>query len=231
MAVAKNVEEISIKKFEKKIAKIRIIGDTPLIGHNWNEKEKRRMLEDQQGKLSTKKHPIKMPFDDFARSLYWITEMPTEQIKDESLGEMRDVVTEELFEQAIENGAKFGFPVNAFKLAGNSSAYRRGWVKNQMALRGAYFLKSEYGELVEIKGDQPMMREDIVRVGMGKADLRYRPIFDNWYCDMVLEFDTGFGLKLNDIINVINAGGSGCGIGEWRPEKDGIYGTYHVEIA
>jgi hypothetical protein len=24
--------------------------------------------------------------------------------------------------------------------------------------------------------------------------------------------------------------GSGCGVGEWRPEKDGIFGRYHVEL-
>lgn len=229
-AAAKNTEKISIKKFEVKATKIRIVGDTPLIVHNWTAKSKREMLESQMGKDKTKKHPTKMPFDDFAQALYWITPMPTERIIDEGNGEERDIVTEEAFENAIENGAKFGFPANSFKLAGNSSAYRRGWVNNQMALRGAYFIRSEYGELAEIKGSQPMMREDIVRVGQGKADIRYRPIFENWYCDLILEVDTGFGLKMNDIINVINAGGSGCGVGEWRPEKDGVYGTYHIEL-
>jgi hypothetical protein len=46
----------------------------------------------------------------------------------------------------------------------------------------------------------------------------------------MLEVDTGYGMTMNDIVNVISAGGSGVGIGEWRPERDGIYGRYHVEL-
>lgn len=230
MAAAKKVEEIQIRKLETTTAKIRIIGDTPLIVHAWSEKAKKEMYETQTGKNKTKKKPCKMPFDDFARALYWITPMPTETIKDPCNGENREIITEELFDQALQEGAKFGFPANSFKIAGNSAAYRMGWVKNQMALRGAYFITSEFGELAEIKGDAPMLREDTVRVGMGSSDLRYRPIFENWYCDLTLTIDKGYGMTLDDIVNVVNAGGSGVGIGEWRPEKDGIFGRYHVEI-
>lgn len=226
----KKSEEVAIRKVELINAKIRIVGDTPLIVHAWSEKAKREMLDTQSGKNKTKKKPCKMPFDDFARALYWITPMPTETIKDPCNGEDREIITEELFDQALQDGAKFGFPANSFKIAGNSAAYRMGWVKNQMALRGAYFITSEFGELAEIKGDAPMLREDTVRVGMGSSDLRYRPIFENWYCDLTLTIDKGYGMTLDDIVNVINAGGSGVGIGEWRPEKDGIFGRYHVEI-
>lgn len=227
---AKKVEEIAIRKMETVTAKIRIVGDSPLIVHAWSEKAKREMLDTQTGKNKTKKKPCKLPFDDFARALYWITPMPTETIKDPCNGEQREVVTEELFDKAVKEGAKFGFPANSFKMAGNSAAYRMNWVKNQMSLRGAYFISSEYGELAEIKGDVPMLREDTVRVGMGSSDLRYRPIFENWHCDLNLTIDKGYGLTLDDIVNVINAGGSGVGIGEWRPEKDGIFGRYHVEL-
>lgn len=230
MAAAKKTEEINIRKFEKKVAKVRIIGDSPLIIHAWDEKAKKEMLDKQMGENKTKKRWTKMPFDDFARALYWITPMPTETIIDPSRNEEREVVTEELFEKAIAEGARFGFPANSFKMAGNSAAYRMGWVKNQMALRGAYFLTSEDGELAEIKGSEPRMREDTVTVGMGSSDLRYRPIFDEWYCDLTLAINTGYGMSMNDILNVINAGGDGVGIGEWRPERDGIFGRYHVEI-
>lgn len=229
MATAKKTEEISIRKIEQIKTRIRIVGDDPLITHNWSEKAKKEMLDAQTGKNKTKKRPAKMPFDDFARACYWITEMPTEVIKDPCNGEMRDVVTEELFDEAVRNGAKFGVKAVSFKLAGNSAAYRMGWVKNQMALRGAYRLESEYGELAEIKGSTPVMREDMVKVGMGTSDLRYRPMYEHWYCDLTLSINTGFGLTLEDIINVINAGGAGCGVGEWRLERDGMFGTYHVE--
>ena len=98
-----------------------------------------------------------------------------------------------------------------------------------MELRGAYFLKSEFGEMAEIKGDAPMLREDMVRVGMGTADIRYRPIFNNWYMDIQLEYNASGNVSLENIINALNAGGYVCGIGEWRPEKDGTFGRFHIE--
>ena len=135
----------------------------------------------------------------------------------------------EAFEKAVRDGAKWGFPVGAIKMAGNASAYRMGWCKNQMELRGAYFLKSEYGELAEIKGSIPEIREDMVRIGMGSADLRYRAEFRDWSMDLILEYNASGNLTLEQIITVINAGGYVCGLGEWRPEKDGSNGRYHIE--
>lgn len=230
MAVAKKTETVAIRMPVIEHVKIRIVGDTPLIVHAWSEKAKREMLEAQQGKNKTKKKPEKIPFDDFARALYWLTPMPTETVKDSSTNEDREVVTEELFEKAVAEGAKFGFPANSFKMAANSAAYRLGWVKNQMELRGAYFLRPENGgEYVEIKGDVPLCREDMVKVGMGTADIRYRPVFNNWYCDMILEYNKSGNMKLDDILSCIQAGGYAVGVGEWRPEKDGTFGMYHIE--
>ncbi len=211
-----NTETVEIRPLDIKRVPIRIVGDTPLIIHAWSEKAKRMMLEAQMGKAKGKKKDVKDPFQDFAQALYWITEKPED-------------LDEESFDEALANGAKFGFPVGSIKLAGNSAAYRMGWVKNQMALRGAYFLNSEYGDLAEIKGSQPMMREDMVKVGMGTADIRYRPIFEHWYMDVELEYNASGEIGLDNIINIINAGGYCCGLGEWRPEKDGKFGKFHVE--
>lgn len=133
--------------------------------------------------------------------------------------------------KAVEKGAKWGFPVGAIKQAANSAAYRLKWVKNQMELRGSYFLNTEYGDMCEIKGSVPEMREDMVRIGMGSADLRYRGEFKNWYADMTLEYNASGGMSLEQIINCINAGGYVCGLGEWRPEKDGSFGKFHIETA
>ena len=228
--MATTKDTVAIKPLKLKRIPIRIIGDTPLIVHAWSEKAKKEMLDAQQGKGKTKKKPTKMPFDDFARALYWKTPMPEVMIDDEATGEKRMVVTEEIFDEAIKNGAKFGFPANSFKLAANSSAYRLGWVKNQMGLRGAYFLNAEDGgELVEIKGSTPVIREDMVKVGQGTADLRYRPMFENWYCDLILEYNESGDMKLSDILSCIEAGGYVCGVGEWRPEKDGQFGRFHIE--
>ena len=226
----KKTETVTIKPMSIQTIKIRIVGDSPLITHAWDEKAKRQMLDTQTGEGKTKKRQTKMPFDDFARSLHWLTPMPTERIIDPATQEERDVVTEELFEKVLAEGARFGFPADSIKIAGNAAAYRLGWVKNQAALRGAYFINADDGgAMLQIKGDAPMMREDMVRVMMS-TDIRYRGIFNNWYMDAILEYNASGQMKISDIINVLNAGGYTCGIGEWRPEKDGRFGRFHVEI-
>lgn len=216
MATKKETEVIEIRPLDIKRVKVRIVGDTPLIVHAWSEKAKRQMLEAQMKTTKTKAKEVRNPFDDFIQSLYWLEGKPEKS-------------TEEAFEEAVKNGAKWGFPVGAVKQAANSAAYRMGWVKNQMQLRGAYFLQTEYRDMAEIKGSIPEMREDMVRIGMGSADLRYRGEFKNWCMDMTLEYNASGDMTLEQILNVINAGGYTVGIGEWRPEKDGFNGKYHIE--
>lgn len=224
MAVKKE-ETVTIGRIEVARVPITIVGDTPLIVHRWSEKAKKQILDTQMKATKTKGKAIRDPFDDFAQALYWITDKPDDG---SGSGEGLGKITEEMFEEAVKNGAKFGFPTNSIKMAGNAAAYRLGWVKNQMQLRGSYFLRSEYGELAEIKGDVPVIREDNVVVGMGSADLRYRPEFRNWHMDLILEYNANGDMTLEQILNCINAGGYACGIGEWRPERDGDFGRYHL---
>lgn len=213
--MAKTVEVVAIKPIEMQTVEVTIKGDTPLIMHAWSEKAKRMMLEAQQGKAKGKKKEAKNPVEDFINSMYWLTEPPTEG-------------TEEAFEAAIAKGTKFGFPITAFKQAAISAAYRMGWVKDKMGLRGAFFIESDYGEMTEIKSDVPVMREDMVKVGMGTADLRYRGEFRNWSTTFRVKFNVNGQFSLENIINIINAGGTICGVGEWRPERDGQNGMFHV---
>ena len=217
MAVKKNEEVIAITPIKIKKVQLRIVGDSPLIMHAWSEKAKRMMLESQMGLSKGKKKDLKNPVEDFINSLYWLTDKPSD-------------MTEEAYEEAIEKGARFGFPVTGLKQAAISAAYRMGWVKNQMALRGAFFIDADVDGLVEIKSDAPVMREDMVKVGMGTADIRYRGELRNWYADIVLSYNEHGPFSLENIINIINAGGFVCGIGEYRPERDGQFGMFHVEV-
>lgn len=219
----KTNEIVVIKPIKMKTVEVTIVGDSPLICHAWSEKAKRMMLDAQTGKNKVKKKEIRRPVDEFIQSLYWLEGKPSYS------SDATDKEIEKAFIDAINNGAKFGFPVCAIKMAGNSAAYRMGWVKNQMSLRGSYFLKTEYGDLVEIESDVPEMHEDMVKIGVGSADLRYRAYLNNWRAKFKLEYNENGEYSLEDIINVINAGGFICGIGEWRPERDGQYGMYHIE--
>lgn len=208
-------EVIEIRPIEIKKVTIRIVGDTPLIMHAWSEKAKCMMLEAQMGIAKGKKKEAKNPADDFIRSMYWLTPMPEDG-------------TMESFEEAVANGARFGFPVTAFKQAAISAAYRMGWAKDKMSMRGAFFIDSDENGMIEIHSDTPEMREDMVKVGMGTADIRYRGEFKNWYADLTISYNANGQYSLENIVNIINAGGYVCGVGEWRPERDGQNGMFHV---
>lgn len=215
MAV-KKTELVEIRPLDMRTTTITIVGETPLIMHAWSEKAKKQMLDAQMGKAKGKQKDKKNPVEDFINSMYWLTEKPTEY-------------TEEAFEEAFRNGAKFGFPVTALKQAAISASFRMGWSKDKMSLRGAFFIDGGYGEFMEIKSDKPVMREDMVKVGMGTADLRYRGEFQNWSATFNLRYDANGQYSLDSIINMINAGGTVCGIGEWRVERDGMCGMFHVK--
>lgn len=211
----KKTELVAIRPIELVETKITIVGDTPLIMHAWSEKAKRQMLEAQMGKAKGKQREKKDPFDDFIQSMYWLTEKPES--------------TEEAFAAAIQNGAKFGFPVTALKQAAISASFRKGWSKDKMSLRGVFFIDGGYGEFMEIVSDPPVMREDMVKVGMGTADIRYRGEFRNWRATVLLRYDANGQYSLENILNMVNAGGTVCGLGEWRPERDGQSGMFHVQ--
>ena len=93
MATSKSVEVIEIRPIEVKRATVRIVGDTPLIMHAWSEKAKREMLEKQMKVTKTKAKAAKDPIEDFIRSMYWKTPMPTD-------------MTQAGFERAISEGAR-----------------------------------------------------------------------------------------------------------------------------
>ena len=222
MAKKEEATVVQIAKIKKKVVHVKLIGDSPLIMHAWSTKAKLMLLDAQQGKKKGKTKDFKNPVRDFIDSMYWISGKP--DLPDNATEEQCEVA----FNKAIADGARFGFPCTAFKQAGNSAAYRAGLVKNQMGLRAAYYIEPNDGEFIEIHGDTPIMREDMVRIGQGVADIRYRAEFRNWWCEFNVVYSEQFGYDLSSIISVIDMGGTACGIGEWRPEKDGAFGTYHV---
>lgn len=119
-------------------------------------------------------------------------------------------------------GGGYGFPAVAFKAAAVSACRFADGVKMTEA-RGAFHV---LGELVPIEGE-PTMREDMVRIAMGTADIRHRGEFRRWRATLNVRFNAS-ALSPDQIVNLFNVAGFGVGVGEWRPEKDGSYGMFHV---
>jgi hypothetical protein len=81
--------------------------------------------------------------------------------------------------------------------------------------------------LVRIIGPEPTMREDPVKIGMGTSDLRYRGEFFPWAARLQVRFNANV-LSPAQILNLINTAGFAVGVGEWRPERGGQSGLFHV---
>jgi hypothetical protein len=211
MAVKKNdAVVISIPQIKIKEAEVTIVGDSSLLIHKFSDKAKREILEKQMKKAKVAKD-AKNPVADFFGALHWLTPEPEEK-------------TLESFTQAIINGAKFGFPSVGVKQSAISAAYRAGLSKNKVSLQGVFHIE---GEFVEITGNLGM-REDYCKIPMGGADIVYRGEFTNWESTFKIKYDESV-FSLDQIIQYINYGGFAVGIGDWRPEKGGNFGMFHVK--
>ena len=83
-----------------------------------------------------------------------------------------------------------GFPAGGIKKALVNGAKMTGLVMKDA--RMSFFVKADCQEkqLVKIIED-PRMRTDMVRVGMGSADVRYRPEYVYWKANLTIEYNEG----------------------------------------
>lgn len=140
---------------------------------------------------------------------------------------------EEEVQQALyyfNDGVTYGFPAGGFKAAMIRAGKQLGYVMAD--LKGWFFVVPDEKEtnLVEIVGE-PKMRTDMVRIGMGVADVRYRPEFPSWSALLKIQFNS-HAISAEQIFELIALAGFSCGIGDWRPEKSatGNFGTWMPDI-
>ena len=214
---AKKATSIEIPALQMKTVTLRIVGDSPLICSAWSTKAKLMILNKQQKKATTAKE-IRRPAVEFADSLYWLSDKP-------NFDGLTDEQAQEILSDIIPK-SKFDFPNTAFKAAGIDGAFQQKAVDKKTTLRGAIRV---LGEFAEINGT-PRIREDMVKIAMGTADLRFRAEFPTWGTTLKVSFNSG-SISLEQVINVFNIGGICNGVGEWRPSRDGNFGTFHVESA
>jgi hypothetical protein len=189
------------------LMEVTLVGDSPLIVHAWSAKAKREMLDKQMKKAKGAK-AAKDPKADFEESMYRLAD------------------------------GGYGFPSVAFKAAAITAAtsvagitkisVRQAFhvIGDDVDVEGAFPGSMSRLNLARIEGE-PHIREDMVRVGMGTADLRYRAEFSQWRARILVRFNANV-LSEAQILNLLNVGGFAVGVGEWRPERDGAHGMFHV---
>lgn len=188
-----------------------IVGGTPLIVHAWSHKAKLEMLQ-KQVKATKAGKEARDPEADFVSSLY-------------EMGENQ-----------------YGFPVTGVKNCILSAAHKdRGIARS--AVLGALFLDAEMVRarpalagaicdmpLVRIHGGSPEMREDMVKIGAGLqkvANLSYRGQFTVWALQIRGKYDPAV-VTPEALSFLIQQSGLSSGLGEWRNERRGVFGSFHL---
>lgn len=119
-----------------------------------------------------------------------------------------------------------GIPASAFKKAAVAAGRFLDDFK-MTEIRGAFHVVPEEGDLLVISGKPVMDRR---KVGVqGKADLRYRPRFDEWECSFNVIYNSNF-ITPAQIANLFENAGFGVGVCEWRPEKNGSFGMFKLKV-
>lgn len=202
---------IRIKQLDAETLSVPIVGTAPLIVNNWSEKARKQMLDNMQGKKNPKE--VKNPQAEYEATLYRIYKGPSRA-------------------RTVKSVEAYGFPVIAFKAATVSAARFFDKSISMTALRQFLFFKgtltkADHQELVEIKGS-PEMREDAVKVGVSGHDLRYRAQFWPWSAVLTITYVKN-SIDKDSVLSLIDAGGLGVGVGEWRPERRGAFGLYQID--
>lgn len=138
-------------------------------------------------------------------------------------------VPEDQFQQSIyyfKDGKRTGFPAVGFKAAMTRAGKLLGLPMTDT--RGKFHVKETEEGLVLIKG-KPEMREDMVRLATGVADIRFRGCYQDWSADVTILYNASF-ISQEQLANLLNTAGFSCGIGEWRPEKSnsGSFGLFKI---
>jgi hypothetical protein len=131
--------------------------------------------------------------------------------------------------EVIENATIYNLdmrvciPPVAFKSAMLTASTQLKALKKTQ-LRTALFVE---GASVPITYEECIPRMDMVRTsGMTRTpDVRFRPSFTGWKARMIIQFSDS--LSVQTVVDLLQRAGT-VGVGEWRPEKNGTFGTFRI---
>ena len=117
----------------------------------------------------------------------------------------------------------YGFPAVGFK----SSAVRAAKQVEGMTMTDAkawFYVIPDDGDLVRIYGPPPVIREDMVKIQQ-TTDIRFRGQFNEWRVTLNVRYNKD-QISSEQLLNLFELAGFSCGVGEWRMERGGTFGTF-----
>jgi len=115
-----------------------------------------------------------------------------------------------------------GFPGGGFK-----KSLVRAAQGLDMKMTEARSMFQVMDDLVPIEGEH-RMRTDMVRLNGKTADVRYRAEFPNWRANLRIRFNPN-RISANQLATLVRLAGFSVGVGEYRPEKGGSWGTFDID--
>lgn len=213
MTTIDTTNQIIIPAPIRKVVTVNIRGTTPLVVHRFSEKARKQMLESMQknkNKTAEKQdREDKDPEAEFMASRY-------------ILQDGSDGFPAVGFKTAVAEAAKGAVDINGKKVFSTE-------VRKMLFVRPTGYT-STGDQCVHIMGEC-VMRSDIVNVGKGikrVPDLRYRAEFPEWSTAIEVEFDESM-VSLESMLGLFRRAGKYVGVGEWRPQRGGVMGTFDVE--
>ena len=193
---------VTIPAPKVEVASFPITGETPLIVHRWSEKAKRAMLDKQQKKATLRKE-AKNPEEDFQQSRY------------------------------VSSEGWDGFPAGGFKASLVGAARQAGKDLPMTLAKRLVFIVADDATtgLVRIYGE-PTMRDDMVRLETGVADIRFRAQYWPWSAILQVRYNASI-ISQEQVANLVMLSGMSEGIGEWRPSApkscSGDFGLWRID--
>lgn len=204
----KPTETIEIKPPNFKTIEVGIIGTAPLVVNKFSHKAREMMKAKQEAGSQAKKKKEREPKDFQANY-----EAAKYVSKDGWLG-----MPAPCFRNAMISACRLvGFTMTIAKLA--------------VFIQADGFDKDDGTPLVKIATGEPRYHESMVRNETGVADIRARPMWEEWTVNLRVRFDADLFSEA-DVVNLLARAGAQVGVCEGRPgskNSNGMgWGTFRL---
>jgi len=189
---------IEAPKFE--IAAIRIRGLAPYVQHKFSAKARAQMIEKQRAGDQAKKGRKRAPKN-----------------------------FEQTYKDAMHVSREgwHGIPAPAFRNACISACrivgFKMTHAKLSVFIEADGFDADDGTPLVKINKGKPRVHESSVRNESGVADIRWRPMWEEWEAIVRVRYDAD-QFSATDVYNLIARAGMQVGVGEGRPDSSNSNG-------
>lgn len=194
--------QIAIPRLNIQHETLRVIGTSALLVHAWSEKVMKQIADAQGSARSNAKGRKKDPRD------------PEQEFKDAQYRDSHGnhCVRALALKASMVESVRF--------IPGNQQG-------REFPMSLAKGIMQVLGDLLPITANEPIMRRDMARLSSGVSSPVYRPEYFPWGIEFTLMYNADL-ISLDGILSLFTLAGFHSGLCEWRPERGGNFGMFHI---